>query len=209
MFLVLTTPGFLKDGIDFEQLVLYYLANNCYIEITDPAEVDLVIKLMRRVIGDSYGYKDDFASTEHGRFQMIFNSVLEESLMQKVGLNKKSNAVWLLTETYERGTDFQSSNGKHIEAKVYRDWDSMKAYAKKGSESYTIFHGADYVLCYLVNSYESKHWWWLKNNNGIYDVHYDHELNSITSECLPASIPICYCKLSTDRLIIGKNKFCM
>ena len=204
----MATPGFLENGIDFEQLVLYYLANNCYLEITDSKEVDLVIRLMKHVIGDSYGYKTDFASTIHGRFQIIFNSTLEELITEKAGLIKRSNAVWLLTDSYEKGTDFQSNNGKQIEAKVYINWYSMLDYAKKGSTDYTVFHGADYVLCYLINSYSSKHWYWLKKINNVYDVYYEEELNGLTTECLPSSISICYCRLREDRLIIGKNTFC-
>ena len=204
----MATPGFLENGIDFEQLVLYYLANNCYLEITDSKEVDLVIRLMKHVIGDSYGCKTDFASTIHGRFQIIFNSTLEELITEKAGLIKRSNAVWLLTDSYEKGTDFQSNNGKQIEAKVYINWYSMLDYAKKGSTDYTVFHGADYVLCYLINSYSSKHWYWLKKINNVYDVYYEEELNGLTTECLPSSISICYCRLREDRLIIGKNTFC-
>lgn len=204
----MVTPGFLENGIDFAQLVLYYLANNCYLIIADPKEVDLAIRLMEHVIGDSFGYRTDFASTVHGRFQMIFNSTLEELINEKAGLIKQSNAVWLLTDSYEKGTDFRSNNGKQIESKVYQDWNRMLEFAKKGSIDYTVFHGADYVLCYLINSYESKHWYWLKKVNSIYIVHNDTELCAITSECLPASIPICYCKVKDNKLIIGKNTFC-
>jgi hypothetical protein len=207
----LVTPGFLENGIDFAPLVKHYLANNCYIEITDPAEVSLARKLMIHVIDSSYGYDDDssdFARTEHGRFQMIFNSALQELIAKLAGLVKKSNAVWLLTGSYEKGTDFQSANGKHIEAKVYKNEASMKKYAKKGSVEYTVFHGAEYVLCYLIDSYEGKHWYWLKKINGTYSVYNNEELDQLTSECLPASISICYCKLRDNKLIIAKNTFC-
>ena len=207
----MVTPGFLDNGIDFTPLVKHYLANNCYIEITDHAEVSLARKLMRHVIDSSYGYNDDssdFAQTEHGRFQMIFNSALQELIAKLAGLIKKSNAVWLLTDSYEKGTDFQSTNGKHIEAKVYKNEASMKKYAKKGSVEYTVFHGAEYVLCYLINSYEGKHWYWLKKINGVYSVYNNEELDQLTSECLPASISICYCKLRDNKFIIGKNTFC-
>lgn len=207
----MTTPGFLDNGIDFTLLVQHYLANNCYIEITNYAEVSLFRKLMRHIIDSSYGYNEEssnFAQTEPGRFQMIFNSVLQELIAELAGLVKKSNAVWLLTDSYEKGTDFQSTNGKQIEAKVYKNYNSMINYAKKGSVKYTVFHGAEYVLCYLIDSYEGKHWYWLKKINGIYRVYNNEDLDELTSECLPATISICYCKLKDNKLIIGKNTFC-
>lgn len=213
----MVTPGFLENGIDFMPLVKHYLANNCYIEITDPAEVSLARKLMIHVIDSSYGYNDDssyFAQTEHGRFQMIFNSALQELIAKLAGLVKKSNAVWLLTDSYEKGTDFQSANGKHIEAKVYKNEASMKKYAKKGSVEYTVFHGAEYVLCYLIDSYkdanqESKHWCWLKKINGIYTVYNNDDLTALTEECLPPAIQICYCKFLDDKIIIRKSTYCI
>ena len=207
----MATPGFLENGIDFEQLVQHYLSNNCYIEVTDPKEVTLAIKLMEHVIGTSIGYKEDqekLNAAIQRRFQMIFNSTQEELTSEKAGLVKRSNAIWLLTGSYEKGTDFQSHNGKQIEAKVYYDWNNMLEYAKKGSSDYTVFHGADYVLCYLINSYNSKHWYWLKKINGVYAVYYEEALSSLTNECLPSSIPICYCRFRDDKLIIGKNTFC-
>lgn len=207
----MATPGFLENGIDFRQLVLYYLANNHYVEITDPKELTLAVKLMEHVIGTSIGYKEDpekLKAAIQRRFQMIFNSTQEELTSEAAGLIKRSNAVWLLTGSYEKGTDFQSYNGKQIEAKVYYDWNNMLEYAKKGSIDYTVFHGADYVLCYLINSYNSKHWYWLKKINDTYNVYYEEELNDLTTECLPSSIPICYCRLREDKLIIGKNTFC-
>ena len=204
----MATPGFLENGIDFAQLVLYYLANNCYLIITDPKEVDLAIRLMKHVIGDSFGYRTDFASIISKRFQLIFNSTLEELTNEKAGLIKQSNAVWLLTDSYEKGTDFRSSNGKQIESKVYYNWNRMLEFAEKGSVDYTVFHGADYVLCYLINNHESEHWYWLKKINGVYVVYNDTELCAVTSECLPPTIPVCYCKLIDNKLIIGKNTFC-
>ena len=213
----MATPGFLDNGIDFDQLTAHYLKNNCYVEITDPAEVSLAIKLMEHVIGTSFGYAEDstdFSATVHGRFQMIFNSTLEESNMEKTGLFKRSNAVWLLTGSYEPGTDFVSDNGKQIEAKVYKNFGSMLKYAKKGSLDYTVFHGAEYVLCYLIDSYQLdssskfKHWYWLKKINNVYEVYYEEDLNSLTAECLPYSIPVCYCRIRDNKIIIGKNTFC-
>ena len=212
----MVTPGFLADGIDFAKLVMYYLANGCYIEITNPAEVALIRNLIKHVIDTSYGYDgdiSDFAKTIHGRLQMIFNSAIEELFLQKAGFYKRSSAIWRLCDSYERGTDFQSMNGKQIEAKVYKNFDSMSKYAKKGSKDYTVFHGAEYVLCYLINSFkpldseESKHWFWLKKINGVYDVYDDIELNNITDECLPKTIPICYCKMTDNKFIINKSNF--
>lgn len=207
----MSTPGFLKNGIDFEQLVKHYLANGCYITITDPAEIKLAIDLMQHIIDTSYGYDDEgsFASTIHGRFQMIFNSTLQEMLVrERGGLIKRSNAIWLLEDHYEKGADFKSNNNVDIETKVYKNVDSMKAYAKKGSTVYTVFHGAGYVLCYLIDSFESQHWYWLKNINGTYTVYTDEALASLTSECLPEALPVCYCKLSDTKLVIGRNTFC-
>lgn len=207
----MATPGFLENGIDFKQLVLHYLANNHYVEINVPKEFTTATKLMEHVIGTSIGYKEDPEKLNAAiarRFQMIFNSTLQELISEEAGLIKRSNAVWLLTGSYEKGTDFQSHNGKQIEAKVYYDWNNMLEYAKKGSVDYTVFHGADYVLCYLINSYDSKHWYWLKKINNVYNVYYEEELNGITAECLPSSIPICYCRLRDDKFIIGKNTFC-
>lgn len=207
----MSTPGFLSNGIDFKLLVKHYLANNCYIEITDPTEVKLATALMEHVIGTSYEYNEEgsFAQTMPGRFQMITNSTLQEMVAEENGgLIKRSNAVWLLEGSYESGTDFRSSNNSQIETKVYKNEASMQKYAKKGSEVYTVFHGAEYVLCYLIDSYELKHWYWLKKINGIYSVYSNTELDQLTSECLPATLPVCYCKLKDNKLIIGKNKFC-
>lgn len=207
----MATPGFLENGIDFEQLVLHYLANNCHIEITDPKEVAIATSLMEHVIGTSIKYKENPEKLKEAiqrRFQMIFNSTQEELTSEKAGLIKKSSAIWLLTGVYETGTDFRSDNGKQIEAKVYFDWNTMLEFAKKGSIDYTVFHGADYVLCYLINSYESRHWYWLKKINNVYSVYYEDELYALTDECLPATIPICYCRLRDNKLIIGKNTFC-
>ena len=207
----MVTPGFLENGINLIPLVRYYLDNNCYIEITDPAEVHLVRKLMQHIIGSSYGYSgdsNDFARTEHGRFQMIFNSTLQEMVAEAAGLIKRSSAVWLLTDSYERGTDFQSTNGKQIETKVYKNIASMNSYAKKGSTEYTVFHGADYVLCYLIDSYESKHWYWLKKINGVYSVYHNEELDKLTNECIQKVMPVCCCRQRDDKFIISKNTYC-
>ncbi len=205
------TPGFLTNGIDFEQLTDYYVANNCKVEITDPAEVDLAIALMEHVINTSYAYdeEDSFAKTEHGRLQMIFNSTLGEVTIDRYSsLIKKSVAVWLLGGSYEKGTDFKSSEGVEIEAKVYKNVDSMNFYAKKGSVEYTVFHGAEYVLCYLIDSHEGKHWHWLKKTNGVYSIYNNDGLEDLTSKRLPPVIPICYCKIRDNKIIIGKNTFC-
>lgn len=207
----MVTPGFLDNGIDFEQLVYHYLTNDYYTEITDPTEVKLVIALMEHVINTSHGYdeEDSFAKTIHGRFQMIFNSTLQEIVTrEKGGLTKLSNAVWLLDGRYEKGTDFRSSEGTKIETKVYKNVASMNKYAKKGSVEYTVFHGAEYVLCYLIDSHENRHWYWLKKTNGVYSVYNNEELNKLTSECLPAAISICYCKQRDNKFIIGKNTYC-
>lgn len=197
------TPGFLENGIDFEQLVYYYLDNNCNIEITDPAELNLVNSLMERVINGSRGYTTGALSTVHGRFQYIFNSTLQELHIQqkaaeKLGLVKRSSAVWLLNSVCEYGTDFISKNGKNIEAKMYKNYESMIDYAKNGS-----FHGADYVLCYLI--YDCcKHWYWLKRNNGEYTEYNDIELSGMTSELLK-NLPICSCTFVDNKFIISKK----
>lgn len=207
----MATPGFLENGIDFEQLVYYYLTNNYRIEITDPAEVKLATALMEHIINTGHGYDDEdsFAKTIHGRFQMIFNSTLQEIVArEKGGLTKLSNAVWLLDDSYEKGTDFRSSEGIEIETKVYKNVTSMNNYAKKGSVEYTVFHGAEYVLCYLIDSHEGKHWYWLKKVSGVYSIYSNEELDKLTSECLPKAISICYCKLRDNKFVIGKNTYC-
>jgi hypothetical protein len=214
----LATPGFLETGIDFEQLIAYYLSNNCRIEITDPAEIKLIVDIMKRVISTSYGYKEgssDFVNTVHGRMQMIFNSSLQELSIKKAGLVKRSDTIWSLDDAYEKGTDFQSYNGKQIEAKVYKTWSNMLYYAEKGATDYTVFHGADYVLCYLIDKPSEKeqeyqkHWYWLKKINGKYVVYIDEALCNITACCLSSTLPICYCQLKDNKLVIGKNTFCV
>ena len=207
----MATPGFLNNGIDFELLVDHYIANGYKLEITDPAEVRLVIALMEHVINTSYEYNEEnsFAKTVHGRFQMIFNSVLEELIIRRYGgLLKKSDAIWLLEGSYEKGADFRSSQNAEIEAKVYKNEASMKKYAKKGSVEYTVFHGAEYILCYLIESCEGKHWYWLKKIDSTYSIYSNEELEQLTSDCLPATIPICYCKSVDNKFIVGKNTFC-
>ena len=207
----MATPGFLNNGIDFEQLMDYYVANNYRVEITDTAEVNLAVELMEHVINSSYEYneEDSFAKTDHGRLQMIFNSTLGEVTINRYSsLIKKSDAVWLLGGSYEKGTDFISEDNVEIEAKVYKNITSMNFYAKKGSAEYTVFHGAEYVLCYLIDSYEGKHWHWLKKTNGVYSIYSDEGLEALTSKRLPHTIPICYCKKVDNKIIIGKNTFC-
>lgn len=213
----MTTPGFLDDGIDFEQLIAYYKANNYSIEITDPAEVDLIINLVSYVINASYGYKNGTATIIPNRFQMIFNSALQEHYIneaaQEIGLCcKQSSAVWRLGGSYEKGADFQSNTNKPIEVKMYKDWISMSSFIEKGSKDRKVFHDADYVLCYLINSYEvdndlrQKHWYWLKKTGNVYVVYDNTELLNITYKCLPTSLPICSCKLEDARFILSNKK---
>lgn len=189
----------------------HYVANNCKVEITDPTEVNLALVLMEHVIDTSYEYneEDSFAKTKHGRFQMISNSTLGEvTIARYCKLIKKSSAVWLLDSSYEKGTDFISEDNVEIEAKVYKNINSMNFYAKKGSVKYTVFHGAEYVLCYLIDSYEGKHWHWLKKTNGVYSIYNDAGLEALTSKRLPAVIPICYCKIRDNKIILCKNTYC-
>jgi hypothetical protein len=207
----LVTPGFLENGIDFDQLTDYYVTNNCYVEIISPTEVKVATTLTENVINNSYGYQDEesFVKKDNIRLQMIFNSMLWEKIVKRCSsLIRKSSAVWLLNSSYEKGTDFRSTDGVDIEAKVYKNIDSMKSYAKKGSVDYTVFHGAEYVLCYLIDSHEGKHVYWLKKTNGIYHIYNDEGLEALTSKRLPAVIPICYCKMLADKVIFGKDTFC-
>jgi hypothetical protein len=213
----LNTPGFLENGIDFEQLVKHYINNKYNIEITDPIKIKLAKDLMNHVINNSYGYNDYFSCTQHGRFQMIFNSTLEELENEKAGLIKRSNAIWTLNGKYETGTDFLSANGAKIEAKVYKNKDSMLAAANAGTLDYKVFHGAAYVICYLIEGEveitseppfrKIKHWFWLRNIDGKYDEYTDSELTDITNECLPKTIPICQCKFYDDKISISKNNY--
>lgn len=214
----MSTPGFLEKGIDFEQLIYHYEANNYNFTITDPTEVNLATDLMIHVINSSFGYDTGFASTVPGRIQMIFNSTLQELTLEKIGLSKQSNAVWLLDGKYERGTDFKLSDGTGIEAKVYRDKDSMLKAAREGTLDYKVFHGADYVICYLINGEvtitaeypfrEVQHWFWLKKVNGEYVEYSDSELTELINKKLPTALPVCRCMISDDKIIICKNIYC-
>lgn len=208
----MATPGFLNNGIDFEQLFDYYVANNYKVEIVDPTEVNLAMELMEHVISSSYEYneEDSFAKTKHGRFQMILNSTMGEVIIDRYSsLIKKSGAVWLLGGSYEKGTDFISEENVEIEAKVYKNINNLNFYAKKGSMEYTVFHGAEYVLCYLIDGHEGKHWHWLKKTDGVYTIYNNDALEELTSKRLPQTIPICYCKIKDNKLIISKNTFCI
>lgn len=207
----MVTPGFLENGIDFDQLTDYYIANSCYVEVINPIEIKVATTLTENVINNSYGYQEDesFAKNDNIRLQMIFNSMLWEKIVKRnSSLIRKSSAVWLVDGSYEKGTDFQSTEGVDIEAKVYKDINRMNFYAKKGSVDYTVFHGAEYVLCYLINSHENKHVYWLKKTNGIYHIYNDEGLEDLTSKHLPTVIPVCYCKIRDDKIIFGKNTFC-
>ena len=207
----MVTPGFLENGIDFDPLIDYYIANNCKVEIVNQPEVKVATALTEGVIKNSYGYQDEDSAvkSDNVRLQMIFNSMLWEKIVDScTSLIRKSSAVWLLGGSYEKGTDFQSAEGVDIEAKVYKDIDSMNFYAKKGSVDYTVFHGAEYVLCYLITSYENKHVYWLKKTNGVYHIYNDEGLEDLTSKRLPVVIPICYCKIRDNKVIFGKNTFC-
>ena len=223
----MSTPGFLKDGIDFDQLLFPYLQNNG-IEITDPQELAVAINLMKHVIGDSYRYDQGFASTIHGRFQMIFNSTLQEAhifaVAKQLGMNigKRSDSTWLLSDTYEKGTDFYCED-LQIEAKVYKNWSNMLWYAEQGSNDSTVFHDADYVLCYLIDlpfpeelsdfdclqartsSVGTTHWYWLKRINGKYVVYFNEELYTNTYSALAKVLPICKCRLYSDKLSIFRD----
>lgn len=207
----MVTPGFLENGIDFDPLTDYYTANNYYVEVTNQSEVKVAIALTESVINNSYGYQEEesFVKKLSVRLQMMFNSMLWEKIVKKCSsLIRRSSAVWLVGGSYEKGTDFQSTEGVDIEAKVYKDINSMNFYAKKGSVDYTVFHGAEYVLCYLINSHENKHVYWLKKTNGIYHTYNDERLEDLTNKRLPAVIPVCYCKIRPDKIIFGKNTFC-
>lgn len=207
----MATPGFLTNGIDFDQLTDYYVANNCRADIVNPVEVKVATALTESVINNSHGYQEEGSSVKklNVRLQMIFNSMLWEKIVKRCSsLIRKSSAVWLVGGSYEKGTDFQSTEGVDIEAKVYKDINSMNFYAKKGSVDYTVFHGAEYVLCYLINSHENKHVYWLKKTNGIYHIYNNEGLDALTSKRLPAVIPICYCKMLADKVIFGKDTFC-
>jgi hypothetical protein len=212
-----TTLGFLKDGVDFTQLVHQYLANNCTLEITDPVKVKLAKDLMDYVIKFSYGYNS--CTLPQLRFQMIFNSTMQELTAELVGLIKRSNAIWRIGGKYEPGTDFLSDNGTEIETKVYKNTHNMLEAAKAGTLDYKVFHGATYVLCYLIEGEvkiiseepfrEIKHWFWLKKIDGKYVVYKDSELTAVTDECLPKTIPICRCTFYEDKIIISKNTYCV
>ena len=203
------TPGFFSDGIDFDCLVKYYRANNNYICITDSSEIKLATELMEDLIAKSYGYdEDDFVKTIHGRFQILFNSnILELTAEESSTLIRRSNSIWRLNGSYETGADFVSTDGVAIETKVYKNILRMRSYAEKGSSDYTVFHGAKYVLCYLLNSHNGKHWHWLAETNGKYTEYDEEWLNIKTAEQLPPALPMCYCKLSPNRLILGENTY--
>lgn len=207
----MTTPGFLENGIDFDQLTDYYVTNNCRVDIVNQIEVKVATTLTESVINNSHGYQEEESSAKklNVRLQMIFNSMLWEKIVKRCSsLIRKSGAVWLVGGSYEKGTDFQSTDGVDIEAKVYKDINSMNFYAKKGSVDYTVFHGAEYVLCYLINSHENKHVYWLKKTNGIYHIYNDEGLEYLTSKRLPAVIPVCYCTIRPGKIIFGKNTYC-
>jgi hypothetical protein len=206
----LITPGFLDNGIDFDRLTDYYEANDGKVYIVNQTEVKVTRALTESVINNSHGYQEeDGSAKKHNiRLQMIFNSMLWEKIVKRrSSLIRKSSAIWLIGGSYETGTDFQSTDGVDIEAKVYKDINSMNFYAKKGSVDYTVFHGAEYVLCYLINSHENKHVYWLKKTNGIYHIYNDERLEDLTNKQLPAVIPVCYCKMDDDRTIFAKNTF--
>jgi len=207
----LVTPGFLENGIDFDPLIDYYVANNYYVEVVNQSEVKVATALTESVINNSHGYQEEESSAKkpNVRLRMIFNSMLWEKIVKRVSsLIRKSSAVWLVGGSYEKGTDFQSTDGVDIEAKVYKDINSMNFYAKKGSVDYTVFHGAEYVLCYLNNSQENKHVYWLKKTNGIYHIYNDEGLEYLTSKRLPQVIPVCYCTIRPDKIIFGKSTYC-
>jgi hypothetical protein len=206
----LVTPGFLENGIDFDMLIDYYIANNYRVEVINQPEVKVAAALTESVINNSHGYQDGDSPVKqlNVRLQMIFNSMLWEKIVKICSsLIRKSSAVWLVGGSYEKGTDFQSTEGVDIEAKVYKDINSMNFYAKKGSVDYTVFHGAEYVLCYLINSYKNKHVYWLKKTNGIYHIYNNEGLEDLTHKRLPATIPICYCKMNNDKVVFAKNTF--
>ena len=217
----MTTSGFLENGIDFEQLVNYYKANDYDIEITDPVKIKLAKDLTTHVINNSYGYGDSFSRTQSGRFQMIFNSTLAELENEKAGLIKRSSAIWTLNSKYETGTDFLSEDGTPVEAKVYRNKDSMSAAAKAGTLDYKVFHGAEYVICYLIDGEveiiaeepfrKVTHWFWLKKIGGEYvEVKSnDSDLTEAITRRLPSAIPICRCTFYDDKIVISKNPYCI
>ena len=220
----MSTPGFLINGIDFYQLLCAYVQSN--IEITDPQELALIIDLMKHVIGNSYGYKNDFASTIYGRFQMIFNSTIQEAhifaIAKKYGMDlcKRSDSKWLLSDTHEIGTDFYYKD-LQIEAKVYKNLNNMLSYAEQGSINPTVFHNADYVLCYLIDrpwpeelmAFEdmqeftkrvgTSHWYWLRRINGQYVLHFNEDLYTNTHKALSPTLPICKCRQTSDKFSIS------
>jgi hypothetical protein len=221
----LVTPGFLADGVDFRPLVYHYLASDYKVIIDDPQEMNIYHKLTQHVIDDSFKYGNDTPDQKnqnikkkHIRFQMIFNSTLQELYLERAGLGKRSSSVWLITGEAEGGTDFVSSNNKRIEAKIYKDSTSMFKYAKKAATDPTVFHDADYVCVYLMDYYEraigavkeKAHWVWLTRIAGEYVEYFDVELKQIAESCLPAVLPVCHClETTSNKLIIGQNTYCL
>lgn len=183
-------------------LVSQYIANGNCLKITDKSEVTLVKKIVANVINNSYKYTD--LSNIAKRLQYIFNSALQEQILTNFGgLIKRSNAFWSLDDSYEYGTDFQSWNGKKVEAKIYLNFEKMLEFAEKGTKDYTVFHGADYVVCYLVNGHFSdyketpvKYWWWLKKTPQGYQVFKDTNLDAITESL--GRLPISICTYTTN-----------
>jgi hypothetical protein len=215
------TPGILKNGIDFDELVTYYLQHNNFLKITEPEALQMIHAVIEPVIKNSYGYNDDpFLQTVPGRAQYIINSTMQERTLELAGLAKRSSAKWLIGDSYEVGTDLYSSNGKKIEAKIYKNVSRMSHFMAKANDLANVnhdkvFHDADYVNCYLVEletdaPNPESHWQWLKRVNGLYQFctpETDSELFELTKECLPKSIPLCGCFFDdSQNLIIYKNK---
>ena len=204
-----TSPWFIfipgeTFGVDLTVFATEFWAKTKFIirNTSEERLLDALKTLVQKVIDDSIRYKDKDVTNPPKRFQIMVNgNILEIYLLAAdvFGLIRKSDSKWLITGTYESGTDFISQNGKNIEAKVYFSEKSMteKIEAANQGDRY-IFHDADVVCCYLINTTrfianKPYHYQWLKRIEGQYVLYNDESLDNLTQESMPERLPLCRC----------------
>lgn len=181
-------------GFDAD-LVAQALFTDGYVRIYDTANervLGALIVLVKQVIDNSKQYQDETVQDPAKRFQIIINGNILEVFLNKTGcFIRNSDAKWLLNSTYETGTDFTGLQGTRVEAKVYYSYESMQQKVEEANNgNIYIFHDADLVCCYLINSCSYQ---WLYKKDGCYTDFNDKNIIAWTKNNLPAVLPICKC----------------
>jgi hypothetical protein len=182
-------------GFDTDLLIQEFLKTK-YIKIynsTTEKILDALKSLIQQIIDDSFQYEKITELTK--RFQLIINgSILEFYLNKAIALKLKRNSdsKWLFNGAYEVGADFVNEEGLGVEAKVYYSAESMTNKIIEANEgNHYIFHEASFVCCYLI---KTRTYQWIRRTNSVYETFNDPNLDKLTSDSMPKTLPLCRCE---------------